>query len=173
MICCGIPTSTTPQNFSSIRPFKLRKWPDKCVNFRICFLRKNESDTNSSFLMNGILSILFEGIFFLGYCVVLKHVPTNFKSFLRRFSPSCHCQTGPTTLLHGCRAVPDRRFVESRSTSSDSSPRQANQEFGNPTKSSANRPRVRHHRPMDCTGLAHRNRRAVTSSSWHRPRHKF
>jgi hypothetical protein len=80
-IGCGIPIPITPQNFSSIRPFKLRETSDECINFPICFLRENESDPNSSFFMNGILDILFEEFFPRVLCVVFKHVPTNFEVF--------------------------------------------------------------------------------------------
>ena len=65
-ICCGIPISTTPPNFSSIRRFKLREPSDEWTNFWICFLREYGSDPNSCFFMNVILDNLFKGILFYG-----------------------------------------------------------------------------------------------------------
>ena len=64
LICCGIPISTTPPNFSLIRRFKLREPSDEWTNYRIRYLRKYGSDLNSCFFMNLILDNLFRGILF-------------------------------------------------------------------------------------------------------------
>ena len=63
-IYCGIPISTTPPNFSSIRRFNLREPSDEWTNFRIRFLREYGFDPNSCFFMNVILDNLFRGILF-------------------------------------------------------------------------------------------------------------
>jgi hypothetical protein len=77
-IGCVIPVSTTPQNFSTIRPSELQDESEECANFRIYFLRKNESDPSSYFFMNGILDILFKGNSYLGYYVLFSNMCHNF-----------------------------------------------------------------------------------------------
>ena len=66
----GIPISSTPPNFRSIRRFKLQEPSDEWINFRIRFLREYGSDPNSCFFMNVTLDNLFKGIFFsrIVYC---------------------------------------------------------------------------------------------------------
>lgn len=119
--------------------FKLRETPQDFINFWICFLRENESDSISSFFMNGISGTLVWRVFSRVLCFAPKLVHTNFEPFLRYSSPSLRCLSGPTLLLHGCRPTLDTPSFRGADVI------HVNRHLSKPTKGSASR-RPNHHR---------------------------